>query len=458
MAALDEPSNTAFGLDWAYPLFGYQMRGIDTLLNNPSVLLADEMGLGKTIQAIAALRILAARQAIRRALIICPVGLIAQWRRQIRIWAPDLPISTAVGPGDQRIAAWRANARLFLSNFESVRADLYGRSSSARRSWDVVVVDEAQRIKNAESDVAAVVKSLERWRSWALTGAPLENRLDDLLSVLDFVAPGEFDASAMAPGFRSLMGRVQLRRRRNEVLDDLPPKFASVIGLDLTAAQRDAYRKAEEKGTVWLRSLGRELHISHVLELILRLKQICNFCPETGDSAKIRDLRNRLEEFRASNARALIFSQFVEQPFGVLRIAQELKPFRPLVIVGAMDRSARAAAIDAFERDQSRSVLVLSLRAGGIGLNLTAASRVVHFDRWWNPAVESQAEDRAHRIGQTRPVEVFAYLCADTVEERIAKILDEKKALFADLIDGVPAAALGRLDLDTLLQAAAPGY
>jgi SNF2 family DNA or RNA helicase len=457
VAGLGEASE-AFGLNWSHPLFGYQRQGIEKLLSNRSVLLADEMGLGKTIQAIAALRILAARREIKRALIICPIGLIAQWRRQIRIWAPDLPVSTAVGDKDQRKAAWRANATLTLANFESVRADLWAQSEAARSSWDVVVVDEAQRIKNAKSRVAAVLKSLERSRSWALTGTPFENRLDDLISVLDFAAPGEFDPSAMGVGLRALMSRVQLRRRRAEVLDDLPPKFASVIGLDLTTTQRAAYQKAEEKGTIWLRSLGRELRISHVLELILRLKQICNFCPETGDSAKLHDLCDRLEEFSGSGAKALVFSQFVEEPFGVKRLARELQKFRPLTMTGAMDQAARGAALGALERDQSRRVMILSLRAGGTGLNLTAASRGIHFDRWWNPAVEIQAEDRVHRIGQTRTVEVFAYLCADTVEERIAKILEEKRALFADLIDGVPTSSLGRLDLDSLLRAAAPAH
>jgi len=409
VAAAGEASNQAFGLNWPYPLFLYQTEGIERLLTNRSVLLADEMGLGKTIQAVAALRILAARREIERVLIVCPVGLIAQWRRQIRIWAPELTVSTTLGSRDQRKAAWRAKSALHLSSFESVRADLAAEPAIAGRPWDVVVIDEAQRIKNAKSDVAAAAKSLERARSWALTGTPLENRLEDLLSVLDFVAPGAFDPKAMGVGLRGLMSRVQLRRRRAEVLGDLPPKFASVIALDLAVTQRAAYRKAEEKGTVWLRSLGRELRISHVLELILRL-------------------------------------------------ARELRAFRPLIVTGGMDQPARSASLESFERDQTRRVMVLSLRAGGTGLNLTAASRVIHFDRWWNPAVETQAEDRVHRIGQTRSVEVTAYICADTVEERIAAILEEKRALFADLIDGVAAPSLGRLDLDTLLRAAAPAF
>ena len=250
LAAPDAAPAETFGLDWPSPLFPYQIEGIERLLDGRSLLLADEMGLGKTIQAIAALRVLIARRKLGRALIVCPVGLIAQWRRQVRIWAPDIVVSTAIGPSEQRQAAWRAPVTLTLSSFEAIRADSASPSALADRSWDVVVVDEAQRIKNARSGVAIAVKSLERAQSWALTGTPLENCLDDLLSVLDFVAPGEFDSKSMGVGLRGLMSRVQLRRKRAEVLDDLPPKFASVIGLDLTPSQRAAYRIAEEKGTI----------------------------------------------------------------------------------------------------------------------------------------------------------------------------------------------------------------
>jgi SNF2 family DNA or RNA helicase len=300
------------------------------------------------------------------------------------------------------------------------------------------------------------VKRLRRARSWALTGTPMENRLEDLISVLEFAAPGRFDPRAMAVGLRQLLGEVQLRRRRQDVLPDLPPKFASTVTLDLTGPQRLAYRRAEEDGVVRLRSLGAELRISHVLELILRLKQICNFCPETGQSAKLADLRARLAALIGTGEKALLFSQFVEEPFGARRLMRELGEFRPLLFIGALDPSARAALVTEFERDPSRQLMILSLRAGGLGLNLTVASRVFHFDRWWNPAVETQAEDRVHRIGQHRAVQVFAYLCADTIEERINHILTEKRALFADLIDGVPMNALARLDLDSLLRAAAP--
>lgn len=203
---------------------------------------------------------------------------------------------------------------------------------------------------------------------------------------------------------------------------------------------------------VFLRSLGTKVTISHVLELILRLKQICNFCPETGRSAKLADLAERLRTVTEGGEKALVFSQYVDATFGARRIAAGLAPFAPLVPTGDLDAESRLDRLRRFERDLDRNLLVLSLRAGGVGLNLAAASVVFHFDHWWNPAIAAQAEDRAHRMGQRRRVQVISYLTHDTVEERIDAILREKRALFDDLIDGVTAPALARLDIDTLLR------
>lgn len=443
-----------WGLAWRAPLPPYQQAGIARLLAAPGVLLADEMGLGKTIQAVGALRVLLRDGAPGPALIVVPAGLALQWRRQLREWAPELELSTCIGPPEERRQRWRAWAQVYLTSFDALRGDMalpapYG---PKRQMWQVVVADEAQRIKNAHTAIAATVKMLPRQRAWALTGTPLENRPDDAVSILDFVAPGLHDPAEMVAGLRRALSVVQLRRRRAAVLPDLPPKTVFELAPELLPAQRAAYDTAHREGLVWLRSLGAELRVTHVLELILRLKQICNACPRTGASAKLDDLRRRLHEVTAGE-KALVFSQFVAAPFGAEAIAHAIAPLRPLLLTGRMSAAARDDALGQFAAEPDRRVLVASLRAGGVGLNLTAASVVFHFDRWWNPAVETQAEDRTHRIGQTRPVQVFAYLTPDSIEQRIGKILQEKRALFADLIDGVATASLRRLDLPTLLRA-----
>lgn len=441
-----------FGLTWPHPLFPYQASGVRALISKPSLLLADEMGLGKTIQAIAALRCLFAAGAARVVLVVAPAGLVLQWRREFRLWAPELRLLTVLGTSSARDAIWRGKAQVYIASYETVRTDL-GNSGHGNHDWDVVIIDEAQRIKNADADISRAVKRLPRRYGWALSGTPLENSLDDLISILDFVAPGRFRPGTFARGLHRLLGEVQLRRRRAEVLQDLPPKLRVQVLVDLEPRQRLAYERAEREGVIRLASLGADLRINHVLELILRLKQICNFCPETGDSAKLIDLRERLQRVVTSGERALVFSQFAAEPFGVKRLARELKEFHPLVLSGDLPVEARAEVIRQFEREHERKLLLLSLRVGGIGLNLTAASYVFHFDRWWNPAVESQAEDRTHRIGQAKPVHVYSYLCSDTVEERVAEILTQKRQLFTDVVDGVSLRHIRRFDLTDLLSA-----
>jgi SNF2 family DNA or RNA helicase len=449
------PTRFFGSLDWRAPLLLYQQAGIARLLSQPGVLLADEMGLGKTIQAIGALRVLLQYSASGPALIVVPAGLVLQWRRQLREWAPELALSTAIGSHEDRYRRWQARAQVYLTGFDALRADMtlpapYG---PRHRFWEVVVVDEAQRIKNAQTAIAATIKALTRHRAWALTGTPLENCPDDAVSILDFVAPGLCDPVEMIAGLRRALSVVQVRRRRADVLPDLPSKTVFHLMPELLPVQRVAYDIARREGLVWLRALGTELRVIHVLELILRLKQICNACPRTGASAKLDDLRRRLREVVDGGEKALVFTQFVEAPFGAEAIARALKPLGPLLLTGRMSTALRDDTVAQFATDPGRRVLVASLRAGGAGLNLTVASVVFHFDRWWNPAMETQAEDRAHRIGQTRPVQVFAYLTPDSIEERIGEILNEKRALFDDIIEGVTTASLRRLDLPTLLNA-----
>jgi SNF2 family DNA or RNA helicase len=428
------------GLEWPAPLMPFQRDGVAVLLSRREVLLADDMGLGKTIQAAAAMRVLSHRGEIARALVACPASLLTQWQRELSRWAPELRVEVVRGNPSLRGALWRVPAHVRLVSYDTLRGDVLDLKDSPvlRETWDLVILDEAQRIKNRDTGVALACKRIPRKRRWALTGTPLENRIEDLQSILEFLI-GDRERRVLPRAdrdrLRELLCELQLRRKKEDVLHDLPPKVVLDVPLELGAAQRAAYDRAEREGVIRLSQAGRTAAVTHVLELITRLKQLCNADPLSGESAKLEDIRYRIEALEAEGHRALVFSQFTDEEYGVARVCRHLCKFQPLSMTGAMSSVARTAAVDAFVRDPRHRVLVLSLRAGGVGLNLQVASYVFHLDRWWNPATEDQAESRAHRFGQRCPVTVYRYTCIGTIEERIARKLEEKRALFRELVD-----------------------
>lgn len=432
-------------------LYLYQLEGIYTLTKHGELLLADDMGLGKTVQAIVAMRVLIRRRSIANALIVVPASLVRQWEQELQRWAPDLWVSVAYGSPAARHAAWKTPAHVYLTSYESLRSDSSYRSGPAAYSWDLVVLDEGQKIKNVTTKTSKTCRALSRRRSWILTGTPLENSVDELASVLSFVRPNAelLDGRGRAADLqnvRSVQRQIQLRRKREAVLHQLPKLQRLRVVLPLTDSQRQAYESVLNEGVMHLAELGAEVTVQHVLSLITRLKQICNFCPKTGASAKIEDLRERLVEIVAQGHKALVFTQFTCEQFGARRIVRELDDLEPLLYTGDMGPSERQRVVDEFTRPDGPPVLVMSLRAGGLGLNLQAASYVVHFDSWWNPAVTSQAEARAHRLGQRRAVTAYEYVMVDTIEERIMEIIERKKALFKELVDDV-SISLGTLGL-----------
>ncbi len=441
-------------LSWPGELMPFQREGVRALLANNRLLLADDMGLGKTLQVIAALRILRARREVRSCLVAAPASLLNQWRREIEKWAPELSAIIIRGPTSDRSWQWEADRDVTLVSYDTLRSDFGDnpRSPVRRKTWDVVVADEAQRIKN-RNDTSDALKGLRRIRSWALTGTPIENHEEELASILEFV---DYDGCEAPKRYRpgeKLLARhreLQLRRKKGEVLDDLPPKQVSRVAIDLSSGQRTSYDKAEQDGIVYLKSLGAEVSVRHVLELITRLKQICNVDPRSGESSKLADIKDRLEQLAAQGHKALVFSQYTSETSGVAAAAGYLGDFTPLTITGDVSQQERADVIERFKTRDEHKVLILSLRAGGLGLNLQEASYVFHLDRWWNPAVERQAEDRSHRIGQTVKVNVIKYSCAGTIEERIDGILESKQELFDQLIDDVSLDLTARMNREEL--------
>jgi SNF2 family DNA or RNA helicase len=426
--------------------FPYQVRGVAFLMPRHAALLADEMGLGKTVQVIVALRLLFHAALIRRALVVCPKPLVLNWTHELRTWAPDVPFEVIAGDTETRRAAWRvSNCPLKLVNYELLTRDA-GEAADDSVSFDVVVLDEAQRIKTRESKTAQAVRRLRRQRSWAMTGTPIENRTEDLVNIFAFVDPERIPPETPARQLPALTSDCILRRTKEEVAPDMPPRIVKDAYVELTPAQREAYELAEKEGVIHLNSLGETITVQHVFELVMRLKQICNFDPRTRQSAKLEQLQADLAEVAACGRKAIIFSQWVE-PLEFLALA--LREFGPLQYHGKVPHRDRQAILDRFRADPTKHVLLMSYGTGSVGLNLQFSNYVFLFDRWWNPAVEDQAINRAHRLGQKDTVFVTRFVSQSTIEGRIAEVLEKKRQLFNELIEqNGPPPSLGLSEED----------
>ncbi|MGE0609022.1 MAG: DEAD/DEAH box helicase [Pirellulales bacterium] len=414
-------------LNFPFHPFTYQLEGVAFLYPRYAAVLADEMGLGKTMQAITAIRMLLRSGELQNVLLICPKPLVSNWRREFQSWAPELPL--LVIEGDQARRRWQWNlpdAAVRIANYELLHRDREVLTQPGLR-FDLIVLDEAQRIKNRHGNTSQVVRSIARGRNWALTGTPVENSPEDLVGIFEFLSPGYLSSEMKPRRMGQLAAEYVLRRTKDQVLTDLPPKMFRDADVELTAAQRDTYRLAEEEGVLRLTELGPQATIHHVFELVLRLKQICNFDPVTGESAKLERLAADMEEVAASGRKALVFSQWVE-PLEKLR--GHLQRFGPLEYHGKVPSKQRDGVLQRFKDDPDCHLLLMSYGTGSVGLNLQFAEYVFLFDRWWNPAIEDQAINRAHRIGAAGPVTVTRFLSLATIEERINQVLQEKRELF----------------------------
>ena len=410
--------------------FPYQYEGIAWLFSQGAALLADEMGLGKTMQTITAIRLLLRSGQVRKILLICPKPLIPNWQREFKTWAEELPVTLLEGDAARRKMLWTMpGIPILLANYELMVRDMEALEDDERPKFDLVVLDEAQRIKNRNSRTSETARAIPRKRTWALTGTPIENRPEELASLYEFM---EVIPPRGTPDLRQLMKLSKefiLRRTKDLVMKDLPPRLDREEYLDLNPAQEYAYRVAEKEGIIQLNELGESISVQHVFELVLRLKQITNYDPLTGESAKLDRLMADMEEISASGGKAILFSQWTKT-IDWIAAKMEGRNFYH----GGVPTKKREPILKQFKEDPNSHLLLMSYGTGAVGLNLQFAGYVFLFDRWWNPAVEDQAINRAHRIGQKTKVIVTKFISKNTIEERIDLVLQQKRELFAAVL------------------------
>ena len=438
----------------------YQQRGYSWLAFlrrwGLGACLADDMGLGKTIQTLAAIQQDRSEGVEEPTLLVCPTSVLNNWRKEAARFTPDLPLMMHHGPGRKRGTAFVEAARqhaIVVASYGVLARDV---GFMAEVPWRGIVLDEAQNIKNPATRQARAARSLGADYRVALTGTPVENHVGDLWSVMQFLNPGllgtegEFKRNYFIPiqaerdegaaqRLQRATGPFILRRLKTDraVITDLPEKMETREFCPLTREQATLYEavlREAEQALEEAEGIGRR---GAILGTLTKLKQVCNHPRQllgdnsaiAGRSGKLARLQDMLEEIIAVGDRALIFSQFAEMGGILQRHIQDTFGKEALFLHGGVSRRQRDRMVERFQDDKNGPrVFILSLRAGGTGLNLTAANHVFHYDRWWNPAVENQATDRAFRIGQTNNVQVHKFMCAGTLEERIDLMIEAKQA------------------------------
>jgi len=454
----------------AATLRDYQRRGLDWLARMTSLglgcCLADDMGLGKTVTLIALhLHRQTEPSAAGPTLVVCPTSLMGNWQREIEKFAPGTPVRRFHGP--RRDLDALADGEFVLTTYGTMRLDA-GRLAEA--SWGMVVADEAQHVKNPYSATARQLRSLDARARVALTGTPVENNLSELWAILDWTTPGLLGRlgtfrsryaqpveggqdPAAAERLSRLVRPFLLRRRKSDpgIAPELPPKTETDRAVSLTTEQAGLYEAVVRETLAEISGADAMARRGLIVKLLTGLKQICNhpaqFLKEdrptiAGRSGKLELLDELLDTILAEGAGVLVFTQYVQ----MARLIEGHLAARGVpsqFLHGGTPIAAREAMVQRFQ-DGEVPVFLLSLKAAGTGLNLTRAEHVVHYDRWWNPAVEAQATDRAYRIGQDRPVQVHRLIAEGTIEDRIADMLSRKREL-ADAVLGTGEAALTEL-------------
>jgi non-specific serine/threonine protein kinase len=457
------------GVQWLYMLSRLRLGAC----------LADDMGLGKTIQVLSLLLVLKSETGgePKPSLLIAPASLLANWTAEIARFAPGLKTvvahPSAASGGKLNINGSGLAADLVITSYGFLARATW----IAEQAWRLIVLDEAQAIKNPTAKQTKLAKSLKAESRIALTGTPVENRLGDLWSIFDFINPGLLGSSKSFSSFvkrladrphnpyeplRDLVRPYILRRLKTDkkIITDLPDKTEVKVFCPLSRKQAALYQQAVQDLASAIENAEGIQRKGVVLASLMRLKQICNHPSQwlgdaswaEEDSGKLGSLRDIVEVIAARQEKALIFTQFRETTTPLASFLGSVFGRPGLILDGTTPVKQRKVLVQQFQEDENTPFFVLSLKAGGTGLNLTAAAHVIHFDRWWNPAVENQATDRAFRIGQNKNVLVHKFVCRGTVEDRIDRLIESKKALAGELLQSGADVLLTEMKDEALLK------
>lgn len=445
----------------------YQQVGMSWLIElrnwGMGACLADDMGLGKTIQFLSYLAYCKEQKGIERPfLLICPTSVLGNWQREIQRFMPALSVLVHHGPQrwtNEKFSEEALTFDLILTTYSLIQRD---HAFLSPIKWDGVILDEAQHIKNPSSLQSKVIRKLRGGHRIALTGTPMENRLDELWSIFEFLNPGFLGSQAAfrrqfaipiekqqdkkrMESLKSLIRPFLLRRSKTDpgIIQDLPDKVEKKEYCYLTGEQAALYEKVVQEVMQKEKQLTGLARKGLILSTILKLKQICNHPSlflhhrslQGKNSGKLGRMLDMVEEMISEDDRMLIFTQFSQMGLLLQQLLEEKFSLKIPFLHGGVSAAGRDEMIEQFQKETGGPpILLLSLKAGGVGLNLTRANRVIHFDRWWNPAVENQATDRAYRIGQTRTVHVHKLICMGTIEEKIDLMIERKLGLAMDMM------------------------
>ena len=423
-------------------LLPHQPEGVHFLASREAALLGDGVQTGKTIQTVVAMKLLFQTGRIQSALIVCPIPLLIHWQRELEKWAPELwqglTVVRSTNKGQRQIM-WRMSAHVYAINYETMVSDLADILSNHReKGFGLVVADEIQRIKNPGTEVAKALKEigkLAKYR-WGLSATPLENKVEDVVSIFEFLKPGllrrNFESEQSVQ--QKINSRYFLRRRTADVAKHFKEPRHDNYHVEMEGDQLDAYEAAFRESVAELRRMGERVTLTHALAKLQALKQLCNVHLTSGVSAKADWLEDTLEEITSSGDKALVFSQYVD--CGRDFLEGRLKRFGCVNYGKATTDNQRRALIDAFAKDTTKKVFLANPRTAGVGMpDLKEANYVIHFDHWWNPAIIDQANGRILGYGQKKEAFIVHLWVENSIEGRIQAILGRKRGLFDRVID-----------------------